>query len=44
VSCYQEFDGVLEMAVEGVWAEIAGKELGGAKRTSCGFEVTVRLL
>jgi hypothetical protein len=30
-----ELGRLLEMAVEGDWEEIARKELGGAKKTSC---------
>jgi hypothetical protein len=31
----RELGRVLEMAVEGDWEEVARKELGGAKKTSC---------
>jgi hypothetical protein len=34
VSCH-EMGGVLEMAVEGDWDEMARRELGGAKKISC---------
>jgi hypothetical protein len=33
--CFQEFGRVLEMTVQGDSEEMARKELGGAKKTSC---------
>jgi hypothetical protein len=35
VSCFQELSRVLERAVKGDWEEMARKELGCAKKTSC---------